>query len=440
MVRSTRIANRVVEAAELAAAMGRLAAADSGGTMNDKIKGFAVAAVCAGVMALAGAGQAMAQTVPVEAKPNASATPAATPPPAGAGPVTLSGSLLVDLVQSDQSANTSVRELDKLNLTMNADLEQLFQWKGATGSLSIQNTSGTTPNDDIGTLEGVDNIEAPVRRLRLYEAWIEQAFGDTAALKVGLIDLNTEFYVNPSSGLLLGPQYGIGTEFSATGPGGPSIFPATGLGARLQIKPAKDFYINGGVFNAHVGDPGDRGGVDTSFDEGVIDVAEGGFANDDGKLAVGGWRYSKKQDEQFAAAQSTSSGVYVLAERKLIDGGDTGISLTAFMRAGASDGDTGFSKGALDAGVLIDHPFAARPDSQLSFGVSQVYLGDQFKAASAAAGAPLGSDESHLELTYFDKLTDHFSIQPDVQYVSHTGGDPNAKNALVFILRLAASF
>ena len=55
--------------------------------MNDKIKGFAVAAVCAGVMALAGAGQAMAQTVPVEAKPNASATPAATPPPAGAGPV-----------------------------------------------------------------------------------------------------------------------------------------------------------------------------------------------------------------------------------------------------------------------------------------------------------------------------------------------------------------
>ncbi len=314
--------------------------------------------------------------------------------------------------------------------------------------MTLQNTSGQTPNADLGTLEGIDNNEAPDRRLRLFEAWVQQAFpDDRGSVKLGLIDLNSEFYVNAAAGTLIAPQFGIGSELAATGPGGPSTFPQTGLAIRAIFKPTKETYVQAGAYNAAVGDPGDHGGVDTSFDQGVIEIVEGGWSMDGkGKLALGAWQYSKKQDELFsvnglgAPLRHNSSGAYVLAERVLIDGGDKGPTFTGFVRGGVSDGDTGPFKGAWQLGGLLEHPFASRPDAQFSFAVDQALLGDQFRKASAAGGVPLTGAETHFEATYAVALTKHVIVQPDVQYILNPGGDKAAKDELVFLLRFKGSF
>ncbi len=135
-----------------------------------------------------------------------------------------------------------------------------------------------------------------------------------------------------------------------------------------------------------------------------------------------------------------SSGAYVLAEKVLADGGGMGRTVTAFLRAGFSDGNTGTFKSSWNTGVLIEHAVMSRPDSQLSFGVDQATLGDSYRAAAAASGPALGASETHFEITYSDKIAKHLTLQPDLQYVIDPGGDRHAPNALVAILRLTADF
>lgn len=351
----------------------------------------------------------------------------------------------VDLISIPQGG-TSRRgyELDKLSLTMDNDFEKLFSWRGGTGSFTLMSTSGGTPNEDADVLEGIDNNEVPSRQTRLFSAWLQQDFG-AAALAVGLMDLNAEFYANPASGLLIAPQYGIGTEMAATGPGGPSIFPQSGLAARLEIHPGKQSYVRVAAFNAEVGDPGDEGGVDTSFESGMLLVAEGGWTAA-GKIAAGAWRYSHRQDDLFDTdisgrpVQRRSQGFYLLGEHALIDGGERGRTLTGFLRAGISDGDTGPLKSSWQTGVLVEHLFAARPDSQLSLAFNRAQLGDKYRASALTGGASLSANETHFELTFSDKVFDHFTYQPDVQYVLDPGGDTARKSVLVVMLRLTASY
>jgi porin len=419
--------------------------------MSKKVRPPGAVAACAGaaILSLIGTAAYAAPDAPAEvaAAPPGAAAPG-DPPAPEAKAFILSGALVSDVIGISQSGkSTPVRELDKLSITANLDLEKLVHWKGATALITFQNTSGSTPNLDLGSLQGIDNNEASVRRARIFEAWVQQGFGENASLKVGLIDMNTEFYANAASGLLIGPEFGTPSEIAATGPGGPSVFPQSSLAARLEIKPAKDLYLRVGVFNAHVGDPGDNGGVDTSFDQGVIGIAEGGWAADGkGKLALGVWGYSHKQDDVFDVnsagdpVQHSTSGVYLISEKVLLDGGDKGSIWTGFLRAGVSDGNTGPFKGSWQLGGLVAKIIPSRADSQLSFAYDQAYIGDKYRRASAAGGTPLGTSESRFEITYSDKIVDHLLVQPDLQYIDHPGGDPHVPGAVVGMVRFTVGF
>ena len=57
-----------------------------------------------------------------------------------------------------------------------------------------------------------------------------------------------------------------------------------------------------------------------------------------------------------------------------------------------------------------------------------------------AGGTPLGTSESRFEITYSDKITDHLLVQPDLQYIDHPGGDPQAPGALVGMVRFTVGF
>lgn len=89
--------------------------------------------------------------------------------------------------------------LDNLDILVDADLDALLGWSGGTAHLHVVNNAGGVPNDFAGTLQGIDNIEVGDQRLRLFEAWIEQTLGDSATLRLGLYDLNSEFYANDAA-------------------------------------------------------------------------------------------------------------------------------------------------------------------------------------------------------------------------------------------------
>lgn len=332
------------------------------------------------------------------------------------------------------------RELDLTDANLDIDLEALTGWSGATARLRGQISGGGEPNNDVMTLAGIDNAEVTRPRTRLYEAWLDQTFADGAlSARLGLYDLNTEFYATDASALLIAPRYGIGSELAATGSNGPSIYPSTALTLRLRAQDSQGRYLQAALLNANANGLGDPGGIDSRFGDGVLAIAQGGWQGAKGSWAIGAWRYSRRQDDLFAVnglglpLQRHSQGVYGLSELKI------GPS-TAFLRAGISDGRTGPFKASWQAGILMSPVFAGRDESEASIGLGQDVVGQAFRRASAAGGAPLGRTETALELTYSDRLARHLSLQPDIQFIHRAGAVPGRDLVTVATLRVKLDY
>ncbi len=340
----------------------------------------------------------------------------------------------------DGGASKAGRFLDNLDLMADLDLDKAVGWSGGSAHIHVLNNSGGQPNDLVGSLQGVDNIEVSRQRTRLYELWLQQDFGH-GSVRAGLYDLNSEFYVTDSSGLLMAPPFGIGSEFASTGPNGPSIFPSTTLAVRVRGEFGQGGYVQAAVLNANAGTIGDPHGLDMGLDRGALMIAEAGR---DGRtrIAAGAWKYSRKQDDirDLAAngdpAHADAQGLYVLAEQEWSAPDAPGARVRSFVRVGVSDGDTSPFRGGWQAGLLVEKVFAGRPDSAFSIGVEQGLLSSKHRANGADAGFDLGSAESSLEITYSDKLTERLTIQPDLQYIRRPGGDRDADDAIVAGLRL----
>jgi porin len=337
------------------------------------------------------------------------------------------------------------RFLDNLDIIVDGDLEKAWGWRGAVLHVYLLNNSGGQPNDRVGALQGVDNIEVSRPRGRLYEAWIEQSFaGGRATALAGLYDLNSEFYTTEASGLLIAPPFGIGSEIAASGPNGPSIFPSTSLSVRLKATGENGAYVQSALVNADAGTIGDPDGPNMRMDRGLLAIAEAGIG-EGRRVAIGGWRYTREQDDirDVTASgdpdRSTARGVYLLAEQPLVDGGESGRSATAFARMGLSDGETTVFAGGWQAGVLVERVFASRPDSAFSVGVEQGFLSDKGRANLTDQGLAAASAESSLEITYSDRIHPRVTLQPDLQVIRHTGGDRQAPTAIVGALRVTVS-
>lgn len=353
----------------------------------------------------------------------------------------LSAEYIADLTTVARGPRTGTRYTDLLSLQADLSLDRTIGWTGARLAAQGQVGFGQEPNRLADTIQGINNSEVTDNRARLFELYLEQAFAGPlpGSLRLGWSDLNAEFYATDSSGLLIAPAFGIGSELAATGANGPSIFPSAALGARLRLEPADGAYVQAALVNARAGGIGDRGGVPPLLRDGALAIAEAGISRGL-RLAVGGWRYSRRQDDLFRtdgagqALHRRARGAYVLAEWPLAKG------ITPFLRAGISDGDTGPFSGGWQAGFLAEAPFRGRPDGQLSLGVAQGLTGRSARRAAAAAGEPLHARETGWELTYADSLAPWLTIQPDVQYVRRAGKAAGPRDAVALTLRLTVSW
>jgi porin len=333
------------------------------------------------------------------------------------------------------------RFLDNLDIILDGDLGKAIGWHGAKLHLYVLNNTGGEPSTLTGSLQGIDNIEVTRPRTRLFELWIEQGFADDhAAILAGLYDLNSDFYSTDASSQFLAPPFGIGSELAATGPNGPSIFPSTALAARLRIGQADGSYVEAAVFDADSRTLGDPHGIDTSFDHGVLMIAEASWRGPL-RLALGGWRYSRRQDDirevtpTGVPTGSIAEGGYLLAEGVAYKWGD-GHAAHAFLRAGFSDGDTTQFQGAWQAGVRFDKVFASRPASTFSIGAYDGGLSRKARANLRDSGLAPSRSEDGVEITYSDTVG-HLTVQPDLQIVRHPGGIADAEPAVIAAVRLS---
>ncbi|MEN9663415.1 MAG: hypothetical protein RL324_2364 [Verrucomicrobiota bacterium] len=331
----------------------------------------------------------------------------------------------------------SWRGLGNLDLQLGIDAEKAFGWKDTTLFVYGLGDAGGRPNELPGSLAGIDNIEVGTPAFRLYEAWIERNFAaGRVSVLAGLHDLNSEFYVTDASGLFLGPTFGIGTEMSATGQTGPSIFPSTSLALRVRVEPWDGVFLQTAAYDGAPGDPNNPRGTHLTLGagEGTLYVAEAGWQSEGTHLGVGGWRYSAKFPDVLTGAPADSRGAYLLAEHKVGVGALGDIAFFGrygWTAADAEDFRSSWSAGAVWSGLLHSHP-----ESSLGLAVAQAELSNKFLAANG----PLARRETQVELTWEEPLGQGITIQPDLQLIHSPGGAIGATDAWTGGIRLKLEF
>ncbi len=336
------------------------------------------------------------------------------------------------------------RVLDNIDVTAEFDGEKLYNIKGSTVFLYFLANNGGRPNaEDVGSFQGVDNIEVATTTAKLYEAWIQQKFmDDEISIRAGLYDLNSEFYVTDSSGLFLNSTFGVGTELAQSGATGPSIFPTTSLGIRTKWQPSDKGYFQFVVLDGVAGDPNNQQRTHFEFNDndGLLIAAEASYNFDFARLALGSWTYTDHFDDLIevdsagTAIKKRNHGVYAMAEKNITE------NTTAFARLGVADKNINQADYAWSVGATINDIIPSRADSQLGIAASGAHNSSKYKRSQVTAGTPADSAEIGFELTYSEQILPWLRVQPDVQYTINPGTNPALEDSWMVGVRLEVNF
>jgi porin len=345
-------------------------------------------------------------------------------------------------------------------------LGQLVGWRGAQLFVLVQGTHGGAPSDLVGDVQGVSNLEAPPA-LRLEEIWLQQnLFANRLSWLVGRYDLSTEFYRLQSGGLFVNSSFGTGPEFALSGVEGPSIYPNTSVGARVEFKPSPNVVWRAAALDgAPVNRPG--GGIRLFAPaDGALLVGEmavlsrpdpagqprnrrlligrGLNRSYSGKLALGGWTYTARFPDLsdtvttgVTVQRRASRGAYLIADQTVWSAGPgSPAALAVFAQLGVADGRVNRIGGYMGGGLTFTGPLSSRPQDALGLAVAVTRNGSHFRRAGAGLPA-IG--EVAVELTYVAQFGTWLALQPNLQYIIDPGGVQLNRNAVVPGIRIALS-
>jgi porin len=296
--------------------------------------------------------------------------------------------------------------------------------------VSIANILGARPNTLTGgTASGISNIETnDISRVKLYEAWIQQEYTGGSA-KLGLYDINTEFYVTSVSGGFLNSMLGVGPEFSTAQATGPSIYPNPALGLRLKQNFSKDLYMLVGAMDARPGSEGNVGAFAFDLRDGALLMAEFGHedtSNGD-KCAIGVWT-----NTEFAPdTANIPKGAYFLHQNTLF-GNENALSAHDFFRFGLSNGTPVLADFSASTGLLFKRVFSSKESSQAGLALMVIKTTNAVKTDPTSSGRDF---ETTLEAYISEEVFPNLFIQPDVQYVFYPAAS-KANNTLALGARV----
>jgi len=227
---------------------------------------------------------------------------------------------------------------------IDADLQKLIGWSGATFHASIHQIHGTQFSAvNLDNLTLVSGIEAPTST-RLFNLWIEQQFANQLNLRVGQFTAAQEFMVSDNADLFVNSTFGWPLLASADLPSGGPNYPEATPGARLQIAVADHLTFRAAIFDGNPAGPGtgnpvfrDPYGLAFRVSDPPFFIAE--FEYEHGQAGPGAVAVDRNQEGDFAAA----------AARAAPSGGTLPgtINLGAWINTGAFPDQRFNSQGAL---------------------------------------------------------------------------------------------
>jgi len=316
------------------------------------------------------------------------------------------------------------RHMGLVEAGVGSDFELSGQ-RAASWRALVQHTYGGGFTDQwVGDLQTVSNIDAE-HGIRLLEAWIEAEVAVDWSLGAGKYDFNREFDSIESGALFLSGSQGMGPDISQSGAAGPSIFPHTAVGFRVQHRLDASRTLRAVLLDTDRSST-NRGGPMLAV-EYQQDLARA-------RLVIGGWVYSGDkvclEDPDDGAKEY---GGYASLERPFTE------HTTAYVRVGLANPQVERLGSYVGGGLVNTRGLLPGREDSVGLALGVARNGRPYRDAQEAGGIATDVAEYALEATWRIPLGRHFALQPDVQYVINPDTDPAIDDALVFILRLEAS-
>ncbi|MCA8976894.1 MAG: carbohydrate porin [Planctomycetes bacterium] len=330
-----------------------------------------------------------------------------------------------------------------LDVNLALDLETLAGLPRTMAFLDAYSIQGRDPSDDVGDMQGFSNIQAPDTD-QLAEAWLETSIGEWLRIKIGKVDVNSEFSFVEEGGEFLGSPVGI----SPTVLGAPT-YPDPSTSVNVFVMPGESSYVGFGVYDGaaidgiRTGRQGFGGFFEDEQSDAYFFIGEAGFgwtggqSWGSGRAAIGVWHHTG-QFARFAGGNDSGTvGAYLVAEQRVWrehpESGEDLQGIGVFCRVGMADEDVAEVTRDLQIGATWTGLLEHRDDDIAGLMLSHLILNDD-------PGAGFGTDETSLEFFYRVQLTPAISIKPDLQYIMGPGGDPSVDDALVGALRVEIVF
>jgi porin len=357
-------------------------------------------------------------------------TAASADPPKPLPPLAIAGRETFDAFGVPAGTRPGTALLNKIQVSATLRGERLGL-KGWSIHAQVIRFDGQSLSKRMGDIQTADNIEAiPVTRL--FEAYLAKLWGTdkrSVAVRIGAIDLNSQFdSVDPAS-LMLNSSHGIGPDLSRSGRNGPSIYPVTAIGSTVTWVESEEWTFRAGVFDGVAGSPSHPRAFFAERlkpSDGLLMIGQTDWQIDKNRrLEAGAWAYTAAQKGP-SGRMAHDRGAYVSYEAPL----DLLPHLNFWLRAGLANGNAQPIAGYLGGGVVQQGTIPDRPDDRLGLAIAHAIIG-----GPAVRALGLHHAETSFEISYQVKLSHRFVIQPDVDYVRHPAGVAHAPDSIGIGLR-----
>ena len=358
--------------------------------------------------------------------------------------------------------------------TLVLETRRAFGWHDGLLNISaIQVRGRSLAGERLGSLNPVSGYDAG-RTTRLFELWYGQGFfGNRLDIRVGTIDLDTEFLVSQNASLFLNASFGWPLSTSSNlYSGGPS-WPFSAVGTRIKWSPAYPLVLmlaitddnpTKGPFYSQLSPTRmDPSGTSFSTSGGTLFLGEAqlwvdaaqSLSGKDAPALPGTWKIGGLYDTGHFPdprydsrggflASPDSSGIpayhrgnwlgYIVLDQTLwrtVQGPSKAIN--TFVRATIASGTRNRFTNEVEAGLTFQGFVPSRPNDVVGVGWGTSFYGHRARdnvkdtIRLADSSARLLVPEDHIELTWQIPVRDYLTVQPDFQYFWHLGGQEPEK-------------
>jgi porin len=351
----------------------------------------------------------------------------------------------------------------RLELIATIDLARAVGWDGATLHANAYQIRGQgLSGKDLGNnLMVASNIEA-TRSTRLFDFWLEQVFINGAlTVRAGQVAADDEFLTSQYASTFINATFGWPAIMSADLPDNDAAYPLATPGIRVKYAASNTVGMAAGLYDGDpsgmaAGDPQRRDAAGTAFrlDDSAFLIAEASYAVNQepdatgpaASYKLGAWFHSARfADQRFdstgrsladpagtgiAAIHEGDAGAYLAIDQALVHPADPdGLGVAAFLRLAGVPDDRNLVSFYADAGLNLTGILPGRPADVLGLALAVAKIGggaqhlDEDLRRFSGLDTPIRDAETTLELTYRWQVAPWWTLQPDLQYIHHPGGN-----------------